>query len=65
MSLFTARAILPGSVHGVVVQARNTSPFSLLGNFTVALKSLTSSYPWATSWELSVVWQQGQYGLTR
>src|SRR5882672_1490291 len=67
MSLPTARATLPGSVQGVVVQARIEVFGSFLSrNRTKMLGSGTlSRYPIASSWLESGVAHRGQYGATR
>ena len=77
----TASAVLPESVHGVVVQARSAvstpSPSrssagasGFASGFTTKRtvtpgSGVFSSYPWAISCDESEVWQRGQWGVTR
>ena len=60
----TARPTLPGSVQGVVVQARIEASVSSNLNLTYTDGSSTSLYPRATSWLEYEVPVCGQYGRT-
>ena len=63
--MFIHKAKFEGNVQGVVVQANIyllSSPSTL--NLATQVKSLTSLYPCATSWDDNAVPHLGQYGIT-